>query len=186
MCKRLVTILGLIVLASALQAQTQTYTIDLLAKGCPIYFTYDDPHVSWTYNFDFGTSFTAIESASLFAKGSMTASIFGNGDTPFAVYLVPGIPLGVSIDAGRDTYPLPENFDVTRNWVLTSSIRNMLLTGKGRIDANISTMVGWGPGVYGTVSLESLAFQVTGTPLPEPITALALICGLPLIIRRKR
>ena len=177
-----------LLLVSATALPAETFTIDLLAEGCPTYFTYDDPHVSWTYNFDFGTSFTAIESATMLANGSMTASIFGNGDTPFAVYLfpTPGIPRAVSILAGRDTHPLPENFDVTRTWELNSAIRNMLLSGKGRMVVCIDTVVGWGPGAYGTVNLESLAFQVTGTPLPEPITALALICGFPLIIRRKR
>jgi hypothetical protein len=189
----------LMVVATCAQAATYTYTLSGSAG------TYG-PGASRAFSVDFGHSFSSIQSMSIVWSGSVTPGYYqfydlntnsirsGPWTGQFGAYITELglIKHAATTDYGESTYPSSESFDVTSSFTAQGSWAQ-LLDGKTTMGIEFDPIIlgNPGPGTFDAPSgyLNGATLVLQATAVPEPTSALAILCGFGAagsLLRRKR
>jgi hypothetical protein len=195
--KVFIGVLGVILIVGfAETSRADNVQLDLFTLGMPANFNDNSPY--WQTNFDLGVSFTQISHVYINWSGEITAGLstyMGSGvSVPFNETV--SAILGTSpnwrhteVHGGQITYPVPELFDRSSEFVSGSMPWSELFDGQGTITivrAGILTI----PEIIilqrGSITLNSATLMIDGTITPEPASIFLFGLGGLGLLRRKR
>jgi len=175
---------GVILLVLSAGATGEVVSLPLNCAG-----TYEIYSTAWSYDFDFGVTFSQITNVYIDWSGEATANLYyldGRTD-PKGSVIGAAIELSypqyadVTIGGGMSTYPDPEPFNEISEFQLDGGSWANILDGRGiiRIGYSMPIMPGIGYFVeYGSVVLNDSTLIVEGTVVPEPATIFLMSLGL--------
>jgi hypothetical protein len=196
MKKQSITIIAIMVLGLAGPSEAVIVELDLFTLGMPTNFNDNSP--SWQTNFDLGVTFTQISHVYINWSGEITAGLstyMGSGaSVPFNENV--SAILGTSpnwrhteVHGGQITYPVPELFDISSEFVSGSMPWSELFDGQGTIGIRREGIL-TSPEIIilqrGSITLNSATLVVDGIITPEPATILFLGIGVISLCVKKR
>ena len=127
-------------LAAVLPAGAAIVELDLFSIGCETIY---NPDSGWSTDFDLGVTFSSIDHVYIDWEGQITggrAIDYSDPENPFPIDVGIGSYLGtasnwrhVTLWGGGATYPTPESFDVTLEFIYGSMSWSELYDGQGKI-----------------------------------------------------